>query len=50
MEASLWFKIEVPIVGLDIIDIDPIPYGSPTLVYFSIGMQLSAKYRPALNW
>jgi len=36
-EATLWFKVEIPVVGLDIIDIPPIPYLSPTLIYFSIG-------------
>ena len=41
LEASLWFKVEVPIIGLDIIDIDPISWGNSTLVYFSIGKFVS---------
>ena len=36
-EALLWFKVEIPIIGLDIIDIPPIAYGNSTLIYFSIG-------------
>lgn len=34
--AVIWYKVEIPIVGLDIIPISPIAYGNSSMVYFTI--------------
>jgi len=35
-EAVIWYKVEIPIVGLGIVPIHPIAYGNSSIVYFTI--------------